>query len=626
MMRNGEASKSKFWYNLFDLGVADVNDDNFIDLFTVHHSDPQSLLINDGTGEFASVLADLKLSQNPDFPGFEVMNKLKVGLDSPPGLYISRTNDAFPNLNEGGIRLDFHRIGSDEKISGIISLPYRVKIGREESVATEVKENISSSGLVQNSLEFYANNGAILEIYPAEDFFINTPISFRMSNQLSLDEINVGVNKIHPTSLEFDLILRDRHGMVWADFDGNEKVDLFITRGGLKGRLLDNAGIVNDELLIGAKNGFTDQAVQLGIMKKGCPGRQASSVDYNNDGRLDLYIACGRSGKGLSESEPGANYPNQLYQQQSSGNFIEVSQDLGLDIPENGSFVWVDADGDGDMDLFWQNEREFILYVNQTGSFESRIVGINNAKKIGKLSISDYDADGDMDIFAASDSGNALLINEDGKYAFVSPKQSGLPSKSLTANWGDYDNDGLTDLYTAPQGVYLQNSDRHFEESGALQKRPSKLLAEERSTWFDVNNDGALDLISASRYHVHRLAKVLNLPGSSSKRNWNITLYQNSKQARNHWLDVKLIGTERNRQAIGAKVVVETSDGKKQMQQVGQYEGSLYSQGHYRMYFGLGENSQIKDFKVIWPDGYLQEAKELKGDQLIVIHRNRDIP
>ncbi|MEM8779613.1 MAG: CRTAC1 family protein [Cyanobacteria bacterium P01_G01_bin.49] len=624
MTKGGKPSESNIWYFLFDLGVVDVNNDDLLDVFTVHHSEPQALLVNDGKGGFSSSLANLRLSQNPDFPGFEVMEQKSLGAEDPPGLYISRTNDALPELDEGGVKLEVHRIGSDRTISGVIDLPYRVTVGRQELFDAEITEDVSSSGLVRSTLNFSASDGGILEVYPSDAFLINTPISFHLPDEFPLEDIHVGVEQIHPRDYSFDLVLRDRHGMVWADYDGDTQVDLFIARGGLKGRLPEITGIVNDELLLNRGDTFENQAGPLGITKEGCPGRQAASVDYNNDGLLDIYVACGRGGRGLPASEPGVTYPNQLYQQQASGEFLNVSQESGLDIPENGPFVWVDADNDGDMDLFWQNEQEFWLYVNRSGVFESRSVAPNLAKKIGKLAISDYDSDGDIDIFAASMSGNILFVNEGGEYRSVDPTKLGLPSESLTASWVDYDNDSLIDLYAAPYGLYRQSSDQGFEETGLLKVHPSKLLAETRPTWFDVNNDGALDLISANRYHVHRLAKLLKLPGSSSRRNWTVALYQNSRVL-NRWLEIKLIGTKGNRQAIGAKVIVETSDGRQQMQQVGQAEGSLYSQGHYRLYFGLGKNSHINSLKVFWPDGALQEIKDPGEDELLLISRRSEL-
>ena len=65
---------------------------------------------------------------------------------------------------------------------------------------------------------------------------------------------------------------------------------------------------------------------------------------------------------------------------------------------------------------------------------------------------------------------------------------------------------------------------------------------------------------------------------------------------------------------------VVTSEGV-QRQQVGQAEGSIRSQGHYRLYFGLGKQQTVNSVKVFWPDGQLQEIKNPASDQLLVIQQ-----
>ena len=95
-----------------------------------------------------------------------------------------------------------------------------------------------------------------------------------------------------------------------------------------------------------------------------------------------------------------------------------------------------------------------------------------------------------------------------------------------------------------------------------------------------------------------------------------LMLYRNVV-SKNHWLQLQLIGTEGNRQAIGARVEVVTPDGV-QLQQIGQAEGSSNSQGHYRLYFGLGKYSRADSVRIFWPDGTLEEIKDLDGDRLFI--------
>ena len=88
-----------------------------------------------------------------------------------------------------------------------------------------------------------------------------------------------------------------------------------------------------------------------------------------------------------------------------------------------------------------------------------------------------------------------------------------------------------------------------------------------------------------------------------------------------HWLQIKLVGGKRNRQAIGAQVTVVTPDGA-QIKEVGSSEGSFFSQGHYRLYYGLGQHSQTKSITVRWSDGVVTEYKNIEGDRFLTIRKD----
>lgn len=78
------------------------------------------------------------------------------------------------------------------------------------------------------------------------------------------------------------------------------------------------------------------------------------------------------------------------------------------------------------------------------------------------------------------------------------------------------------------------------------------------------------------------------------------------------------MGLANNHQAIGAKVLLEAS-GSKILQQVGDAEGSHYSQGHYRLYFGLGPSEKPSSVKVIWADGSSRLITNPEADRLLTI-------
>jgi hypothetical protein len=92
----------------------------------------------------------------------------------------------------------------------------------------------------------------------------------------------------------------------------------------------------------------------------------------------------------------------------------------------------------------------------------------------------------------------------------------------------------------------------------------------------------------------------------------------------NHWLQVKLVGQKGNRQAIGARVTVVTPDGR-QVQEVGGTDGAFFSQGHYRLYFGLGNHARADVLRIQWPDGDQQEFHDVSGDRLLTIERTETV-
>jgi hypothetical protein len=141
------------------------------------------------------------------------------------------------------------------------------------------------------------------------------------------------------------------------------------------------------------------------------------------------------------------------------------------------------------------------------------------------------------------------------------------------------------------------------------------------STWFDVDNDGIRDLPVAIEKSISGWTVIWRDLFSDIFKapEWQLFVYHNV-MSNDHWLEVELVGSKGNRPAIGAMVEVESASGT-QMQQVGQVEGSLRSQGHYRLCFGLGQDNRIEVLRVKWPDGFIQEMTDVSADQLLTVNR-----
>ena len=327
--------------------------------------------------------------------------------------------------------------------------------------------------------------------------------------------------------------------------------------------------------------------VGSGIRKGTCRARAAAAVDYNRDGLLDIFAACFKDSP-------------KLYRQRANGKFKDVSRPLRKSRVEGTAFAWLDANGRGGEELLSARKRGFAVYRRRNASWtRAQTIQGRHDGPAQKLAVSDYDNDGDPDVFAASKSGSTLLVNRRGRLRSKKPKSIGLPSRSLTANWVDYDNDGRVDIHLVRGGIYAQGRNGHFSRTGRARSGGSAEKA--TAAWFDADADGSRDAVLAVRRR--GAGKVASL-----------SLLENVGPV-GHWLEVELTGPPGNRQAIGAKVSAALN-GRTQTQWVGQNDGSNFSQGHYRLYFGLGGTTSAS-VKVTWPDGGVQRLGSVKADRIL---------
>jgi hypothetical protein len=86
---------------------------------------------------------------------------------------------------------------------------------------------------------------------------------------------------------------------------------------------------------------------------------------------------------------------------------------------------------------------------------------------------------------------------------------------------------------------------------------------------------------------------------------------------RGHWLQVKLIGTRSNRDAVGARIIITTAQGK-QMREV--HAGSAYLSGSSLVqHFGLGELTEVDSIDVHWPSGARTTLRDMAANQRLTI-------
>ena len=441
------------------------------------------------------------------------------------------------------------------------------------------------------------------------------------------------------------------NGVCIGDYDNDGNDDLFVTYWG-KNVLYHNNGD-------GTFTDVTEQAGVGGDSKRWNAG--ATFIDYDRDGKLDLFISnyvdvdlaeLPLPGKGNSCDWKGVpvfcgprgmkGTKNILYHNNGDGTFTEVSQQAGILHPGvyyGMTAIVTDVDEDGWPDIYVAcDSTPSILYRNNhDGTFTDVAVerGVayseDGRQQAGMgLAAADYDGDGHLDIVKTlfADEMPALYQNDGEGYFTDMSVAAGLHVVTQHVQWGaglvDFDNDSWPDLFYVVGNVYpeVERVNPRYPYKG-----PRYLFRNMRDGTFvnitdqggsglttihssrgcafgDFDNDGDMDIL------------VMNMNEPPS-------LIRSDVKSEHHWLKVKLRGVESNRTAVGARVQVETG-GRLQAQEV-RSQTSYYSVNDLRLHFGLGESAKVDVLSIRWPNGNEEVLDSVDADQLVYIEEGRGI-
>ncbi len=433
-------------------------------------------------------------------------------------------------------------------------------------------------------------------------------------------------------------------GASWGDYDNDGDMDLAISNlpptdrsthipTTLYKNLLKETGEPNFQNVTREAQLFrkgNENDLEIGGI--GNTGAGIAWADYDNDGDLDLYWKCA-----------DFDVENALFRNNGDGTFTDVTEETGTGVLEfvleansQGAPSWTDANHDGYVDLLVTNEGDKkILFLNdQEGSFKnitssfrppSGVVFLNPGNANGAC-IGDIDNDGDMDVFLpTSDQANRLyisLLKDTGQLSYKDiTLTSGVSNKSGARGcaMGDFDNDGLIDIYVNNGGladtlindvidipIFVQfyiaiepDVNKLFRNNGDLTF--SDLAWRSRASGYgvgsgvgtaDLDEDGFLDIFFTNRTFYTGGEQI-------TKSDRNYLLFNRGNK--NNWLTVNLVGEESNTNGYGAKVTLASDD-------LTQYREATSAHGYNsgndpRMHFGLGKKSSVDFIEVIWPSG-----------------------
>jgi enediyne biosynthesis protein E4 len=445
-------------------------------------------------------------------------------------------------------------------------------------------------------------------------------------------------------------------GMAVGDIDNDGFPDLFVTCFGKPNVLYHN---VSD-----GKGGrrFVDITAAAGLADHpnwhSHPNYSTSAafLDYNNDGRLDLFVcsyvwadpknypACqDRRGK-PDACPPTAFEPTRCILYRNNGNltFTDVSREAGIDEPKAKALgvVALDLDGDGLIDLFVANDLmpNFFFHNLGNGRFES--IGLISGCALNLagypqaymgVDADDLDGDGLPDLYVTAFARETdTFFHNAGRGQFIDVTHgSGIgPPSWDPLGFGicflDADRDGSLDVVVA-NGHVSAHVDEDGDPNNAFRQRAQfylndgtghfRHLSRQVGGYFqerhvgrglapcDYDNDGHMDL-------------AFNNSGEAA------VLLHNESRTPYHWIRLTLEGTKSNRDSVGAKVTLEL--GKRKLVRHRKGGGSYCSAADPRLLIGLGAARHVDRVEIRWPSGLVQKLGPLEADRGYLVVEGND--
>jgi enediyne biosynthesis protein E4 len=323
---------------------------------------------------------------------------------------------------------------------------------------------------------------------------------------------------------------------------------------------------------------FTEVSKQSGVDDpKALLGLTAVWSDFNDDGKLDLFVA----------NDGGTNY---LYRNDGGGHFTELGLQGGVAVDENGN------------------------------TLANMGVALGDYQHTGRFSV----------IISHFSEQYAQLFQNDGNFNFSDVSDISGIARSTTrfVGWGDafydVDNDGWLDFIMVNGHVYPQVDQANI---GIRFKEPGQLFLNLHDDTFrdvsdqvgpalkvprvgrglaigDLFNDGVQEVV------------IENLDGEP-------TILRPEGGAKNHWVSFELAARKGYRQVLNVRVKVHVGE-LSQMDET-RSGGSYLSQSDLRLHFGLGAHLKADKVEVLWPSGAKDILTNLAADQFYCVREGTGI-
>jgi hypothetical protein len=414
-------------------------------------------------------------------------------------------------------------------------------------------------------------------------------------------------------------------GVAVGDYNNDGHEDLFVV------------GVHGNQLYRNNGDGtFTDVTEKAGF---GAPGLKklwsiaAAWIDYDNDGRLDLFLSnycdwtpqsdpvCG----GYCHPDVYRAEPMQLFHNNGDGTFTQVASQEGFPevLGKGMGVAMADFGGDGRPGLFVANDNARNLLFRSTGhgfqemGTEAGVAYNGDGRNISGMGadFGDIDGDGRPDLVMTGlrNETYEVFLNRGGGSFDEGSASTGLLALSRAwSGWGcglvDLDNDGWLDLFVAgggfegkdaqPNRIFRNAGGKFADVSDAVGKEFAAARLHRGAVFADFDCDGRLDV-------------AVTAIGERIELWWN-------RSPRKHWLQLRLKGTKSNRSAIGAQVTCKSAS-RSQSRCVTNSAGYA-SSSDLTVHFGLGAEAKAS-IEIRWPSGAVQKL-EVAADQRLGVEES----
>ena len=434
-------------------------------------------------------------------------------------------------------------------------------------------------------------------------------------------------------------------GVCAGDYDNDGWLDLYLTYYGQNVLYRNESGA-----------SFKDATTEAGLATRDVRwGSGCTFVDYDRDGRLDLFVSnylrldlqtTPEPGKGpncLWKGVPVNCGPkglptdtNRLFHNRGKGVFADVSEASGIArvtgrYPMTAAAVDLNDDGWTDIYVASDSTAAILYRNNRDGTFTDVALEAGaaynehgNAQAGMGLAVGDINTDGRLDLLKThfADDIPALYRGLAGGLFEDIATSAGLGVQNRHVEWGaglpDLDNDGRPDIFYVTGNVYpeveralpqyphrgprivFRNADGgRFEDVSGVSGPGATTARSSRGAAFgDYDHDGDVDVL------------VMNMNEPPS-------LLRNDSRGKNAWVVIELEGVKSSRDGLGA--IVRVTTGERVQAQAALSQASYYSHNDLRLHFGAGSATKIDRIEVRWPSGVVDVMREVPVRQVIKI-------